>query len=117
LLFYSKSVPAKNETDMITLLQQGCCHHHNGWHTTKKFLPTTAGLGGTNRSVVANVVESVHSLKGGMSVQVIPEHVVSFIRNCRAERYVNIGYIAIYPSRLSCSRIWRRVVSQIGNNV
>jgi len=43
---YSKLGPAKNEADMLTLQQRSCCHHYDGWHTTKKFLPTTAGLGG-----------------------------------------------------------------------
>jgi len=51
-----------------------------------------------NRTVVANVVEYVYSLKGGISVHVIPEHVTFFTQNCKAYRYVYTGYIRIYLS-------------------
>jgi hypothetical protein len=51
-----------------------------------------------NRSLVVNICEYVHSLKGEMSVHVTPEHVIFFMHSCKAYRYVNVGYLGMHPS-------------------
>ena len=61
----------------------------------KKISPYDSRSGGMSRSVVANIVEYVRSLKGEMSVHVTPEHVLFFMHRCKAYRYVNVGYVGI----------------------
>ena len=69
----------------------------------KLILPATACLGGMTRSVVGNIVEYVHSLKGGMSVHVTPKYVRFFMHSFKAYRYVYVRYM--HPSWLSLSGI------------